>query len=98
MYTVLQSSEFSTWLQALRDPIGKAQVLKRIRSAQLGNFGDHKNVGTGVYEMRIHTGPGYRVYYTRKGELIVWLLHGGDKSNQQRDINKAIELAKTIPE
>lgn len=93
MYTILRSTEFDAWLTALKDTTGKARILHRIRSAQAGNFGDTKPVGKGVHEMRLHVGPGYRLYYTRKGDVIFWLLLGGTKSTQQRDIEKAISMA-----
>ncbi len=96
MYTIYESSEFRAWLMALRDPLGKAQILRRIRSAQLGNFGDHAPVGSGVYELRIDSGPGYRVYYIRRGEVVYYLLLGGSKKGQQRDIDNAISMAKAM--
>ena len=65
----------------------------RIRATELGNFGDYATVGEGVSEMRIHVGPGYRVYFTRRGEFVYLLLTGGDKSTQARDIRRAIALA-----
>jgi len=71
MNTFLRSEEFDTWLSALKDPIGCARIIHRIRSAELGNFGDCEPVGEGVSEMRIHFGPGYRVYYSRRGEVII---------------------------
>jgi putative addiction module killer protein len=67
-------------------------------AAALGNFGDCVPVGTGVSEMRIHTGPGYRVYYTRYGAVVYLLLLGGDKSTQKRDIKRAIEMARKLEE
>ncbi len=91
-----QSSEFSAWLTSLKDAIGRARVLARLRAAEQGNFGDSEPVGEGVSEMRIHYGPGYRVYYTRRGDVVYLLLLGGDKSTQKRDIKRAKELAKTI--
>ncbi len=66
---VFRTTAFDAWLKALRDPIGKARILARVRSAEIGNFGDSNAVGEGVYKMRIHVGPGYRVYYCRRGEL-----------------------------
>lgn len=98
MYTLLKSQEFDTWLSGLKDVIAKAQVIARIRSAQLGNFGDHAPVGSGVYEMRIHTGPGYRLYYTRTDNVVYLLLLGGTKKGQQLDIKTAIAMAKTLKE
>ena len=98
MYTFLKSAEFNAWLLALQDPIGKARIAYRIRAAEAGHFGDCKPVGEGVHEMRVHVGPGYRLYYTRRTEVVYWLLLGGDKSSQQRDIDKAIRMAKTLKE
>lgn len=91
-----QHSEFSAWLNSLKDVIGRARVLARLRTAEQGNFGDSEPVGEGVSEMRIHYGPGYRVYYSRRGDVVYLLLLGGDKSTQKRDIKRAKELAKTI--
>jgi putative addiction module killer protein len=74
--TLIRTDEFSTWLTDLRDAKGKARIIARLESAALGNFGDCEPVGEGVSEMRIHTGPGYRVYYMRRGPavyvLAVW--------------------------
>jgi putative addiction module killer protein len=94
--TFLRTLEFDTWLKALRDPIGKARIVARIRSAECGNFGDCEPVGEGVSEMRIHCGPGYRVYYSRKGKIVYLLLCGGDKATQKRDIKQAKLLLKSI--
>jgi len=96
MNTFNRSDKFDTWLSALKDKIGRARIVHRIRSAEHGNFGDCEPVGEGVYEMRIHFGPGYRVYFTRRGELVYLLLLGGDKSSQKRDITRAIEMARTL--
>ncbi len=96
MNTFLRSEEFDTWLSALKDKVGRARIIHRIRSAEHGNFGDCEPVGEGVSEMRIHFGPGYRVYYTRRGEVIYLLLLGGDKSSQKRDIKRALEMARTL--
>jgi len=96
MNTFLRSEEFNAWLSALKDKIGRARIIHRIRSAEHGNFGDCEPVGEGVSEMRIHFGPGYRVYYTRRGEVIYLLLLGGDKSSQKRDIKHAIEMAYAL--
>jgi len=87
---------FDSWLAALKDKVGRARIVHRIRSAEHGNFGDCEPVGEGVSEMRIHFGPGYRVYFTRRGEVIYLLLLGGDKSSQKRDIKRAIEMARAL--
>ena len=96
MNTFLRTSEFDAWLRALRDPVGKARIVARIRSAEQGNFGDCEPVGEGISEMRIHTGPGYRVYYCRRGEVVYLLLCGGNKSTQQRDIRQAKALQQSL--
>ena len=98
MNIFLRSAEFDAWLAALKDKVGRAGILHRIRSAEHGNFGDCEPVGAGVSEMRIHVGPGYRVYYTRRGEVIYLLLLAGDKSSQKRDIKRALEMARALHE
>ena len=91
---IIITDNFAQWLESLKNPIAKATVMRRIKNATKGNFGDHKLLtGTGgIYEMRIDTGKGYRIYYAQQGEIIYILLHGGDKSKQQADIEKAITL------
>ena len=96
MNMFLRSEQFNTWLTGLKDKVGRARILQRIRSAEHGNFGDCEPVGEGVSEMRIHVGPGYRVYFTRRGEVLYLLLLGGDKSSQKRDIRRAIEMARAL--
>ena len=96
MNLFLKSDEFNGWLSALKDPVGKALIARRIERAEAGNFGDCEPVGEGVSEMRIHHGPGYRVYFTRRGEVVYLLLSGGDKSSQKRDIKRAIEMARAL--
>lgn len=91
-----KSDEFDAWLVGLKDHIGKAQIALRLDRAAKGNFGDCEPVGEGVSEMRIHYGPGYRVYYTRRDSVVYLLLLGGDKSTQKRDIKHAIEMASTL--
>lgn len=80
------SPEFGQWLAALRDIRGKVKILARLERAEEGNFGDVKPLGDGLYEMRVHYGPGYRIYYTQQGNIVYLLLTGGDKSSQKRDI------------
>lgn len=96
MNSFLRTHEFDAWLKALRDPVGKARIIARIRSAEQGNFGDCEPVGEGISEMRIHAGPGYRVYYCRRGEIVYLLLCGGSKSSQPRDIRQAKALLKCL--
>jgi putative addiction module killer protein len=95
--TLIRTTEFDDWMRALRDPQGEARILLRLRSASKGNFGDCKSVGDGISEMRIHAGPGYRIYFTRRGEVVYLLLLGGDKSTQARDIKQAKAILKTLP-
>jgi len=94
--TFLRSEEFDAWLARLKDNVGRARIVHRIRSAEHGNFGDCEPVGEGVSEMRIHTGPGYRAYFTRRAGVVYLLLLGGDKSSQQRDIKRAIDMVRTL--
>ena len=98
MYTILRTDEFDGWLSKLRDAKGKARIAARIRSAEMGNLGDVEPVGEGISEMRIHYGPGYRVYFKKKGKVLIVLLLGGDKSSQSRDIKKAKALALALKE
>jgi putative addiction module killer protein len=83
---------FRDWLDGLRDAKGRAAIRSRIDRVEEGLFGDHESVGEGVFELRIHFGPGYRVYYGEDGPRIVLLLCGGDKSTQTKDIRRAKEL------
>jgi putative addiction module killer protein len=96
MPTIRRTDEFSGWLRDLRDMRARAKVLARIDRLSLGNPGDVAPVGDGISEMRIHYGPGYRVYYTQRGEEIVILLCGGDKSSQAADIRAAKKLASGL--
>jgi putative addiction module killer protein len=80
---------FAEWLEGLRDRDGRARIRVRLERVREGNFGDYKRVGGGVAELRVPTGPGYRVYYARDGETVVLLLCGGDKSTQADDIRRA---------
>ena len=96
MIEVRQSDVFAAWFAGLRDHQARARITVRIRRLSLGNPGDVKPVGGGVSEMRIDYGPGYRVYFARRGDLVVVLLCGGDKRSQSRDIARAIELAREL--
>ena len=96
MNSIQTTEAFDDWYDALRDRMAKASIQARIRRAELGNFGDCKPVGEGVSEMRIHTGAGYRVYFTQRGMELVILLAGGDKSTQPQDIKTALTLARQL--
>ena len=96
MNTLLQTDEFRAWLGELKDIRAKAVIFNRLDRATKGNFGDAKALGGGVSEMRIDSGPGYRIYYTRRGEIVYLLLVGGDKSTQVRDIQRAKTLLKSL--
>ncbi len=96
MNLLQKSDEFDAWLTKLKDQVGKAKIVLRLDRATNGNFGDCEPVGEGVSEMRIHYGPGYRVYFTRCGKIVYLLLLGGDKSTQKRDIKRAITMAGTL--
>lgn len=98
MKTILRTEIFDQWLRKLKDSRGKARVIERIRSAERGNFGDSKSIGNGVFEMRINFGPGYRVYYSRIGDIVYVLLCGGSKRNQKRDIARAQDMVQLIKE
>ena len=98
MNAIVRTDDFDVWLTSLKDVRAKARIIKRIRSAERGNFGDCRPVGGGVSEMRIHFGPGYRVYFTRIGGVIYLLLCGGTKRGQGQDIVRARELARLLKE
>jgi putative addiction module killer protein len=95
-YTVKLLDEFSSWLKSLKDGLTRQRLNKRLRKAQLGNLGDVKPVGEGVFEMREPFGPGWRMYYVQRGETLIVMLGGGDKSTQQADIHRAIALANSL--
>jgi putative addiction module killer protein len=93
---IRKTDEFSGWLRKLKDRRARARIQVRIDRLELGNPGDVKPVGKGVSEMRMSCGPGYRVYYVQRGETLIVLLAGGDKSTQDTDIKTALALAEEI--
>jgi len=93
---VRKTKVFGDWLDGLRDARAKARILVRLRRLSLGNFGDWKSIGSGVSELRVDYGPGYRIYLTRQGNSVVILLAGGTKKSQSRDIKRAISLAQEL--
>ena len=96
MLTVLQTDYFTHWLRDLNDTRAKFKIVARIRRAESGNLGDWKSVGDGISEMRIDHGPGYRIYFARRGTTVIMLLTGGAKSTQSADINAAKRMLKLI--
>jgi putative addiction module killer protein len=96
MNTIETTEIFDAWLSALHDPQAAYRVNARIFRAEQGNLGDVAPVGEGVSEMRIHYGPGYRVYFKQTGRTIYLLLSGGDKSTQKQDISAALEMARQL--
>lgn len=95
---VRQTKRYIDWFDGLRDRQARARINARIRRLSLGNPGDVKPVGEGVSELRIDYGPGYRVYFIQRGQQVVILLAGGDKSSQPRDIRTALNLARALRE
>ncbi len=98
MLQILRTSEFDAWIGSLRDKVGQKQVLARLARLSLGHWGDCKPVGQEVTELRIDSGPGYRVYCWKEGATVVVALGGGDKSTQARDIAKAQGMVQLLKE
>ncbi len=98
MYEIRRTDAFTKWLDRLRDARARVRVLSRLTRVEGGNLGDTKPVGEGVSEFRIDYGPGYRVYYTQRNQKIIVLLVGGDKSTQEQDIRRAVQLSRELEE
>jgi putative addiction module killer protein len=96
MFQIRKTDVYARWIDGLNDLTGRARILVRIERLAAGHPGDVKPVGDGVCELRMHFGPGYRVYFTQNGREIVILLAGGDKSRQSADIKTALKLAKNL--
>lgn len=96
MIEIRQTEHYADWFARLRDRQARARIDARIRRLSLGNPGDVKPVGAGVSELRIDYGPGYRIYFARRGQSLVILLAGGDKHSQHRDIELAIRFAHEL--
>jgi putative addiction module killer protein len=92
MIVVKRTKVYNRWFNKLKDLRARSKINSRLYQIKNGNFGDFKSVSDGIFEIRIHYGPGYRIYYMREGEEVIILLVGGDKSTQQKDIEKAKEL------
>jgi putative addiction module killer protein len=98
VFTVRLTEEFQRWLDHLTDKRAQVRIVARLRLAEAGNLGDWASVGGEVSEMRVHVGPGYRLYFTRRGGVLVIMLAGGDKSTQARDIKRARRIATELGE
>ena len=96
MIEIRRTARFTEWFDTLRDPKTKARITARIFRLQQGNPGDHRELGGGVFELKLDFGPGYRIYCTRRGDTVTVLLVGGDKSTQDRDIATAQAMAKEV--
>ncbi|TAF99011.1 MAG: type II toxin-antitoxin system RelE/ParE family toxin [Burkholderiales bacterium] len=96
MFTIKRTPEFDLWFAGVRDVTTKARLVARLRKAQLGNLGDVKAIEANVCEMREHFGPGWRMYYLRRGRVLIVMLGGGDKSTQNADIKRAVKLAAKL--
>ncbi len=96
MNQIVQSTAYAFWFDGLRDAKIRAIINARLRRLELGNAGDCEPVGEGVSEMRIHHGPGYRIYFVKRGIEVVILLAGGIKATQTKDIKDALKLARTL--
>ena len=89
---------FIQWFDSIKDRKNRSRIITRLDRLEVGNPGDHKHVGEGVFELRLQFGPGYRIYYGEDGPVIVILLMGGDKGSQQSDIKKALSLWRNYKE
>ncbi len=96
MFVVRQTEEFVAWLDALKDKRAQIRIVARLRLAEAGNLGDWQPVEGELSEMRVHFGPGYRLYFVRRGRVIMVMLNAGDKSTQKRDIRHALKLASEL--
>jgi len=96
MIEIRKTQIFAQWIDALKDLRARARIQARIERLAMGNAGDVKPVGEGISELRIDYGPGYRVYYKKRGQTLIVLLVGGDKSSQTRDIKTALSLARNL--
>ncbi len=98
MISIKYTGEFKAWLFGLKDGLTHRRLARRLEKAQSGKLGDVKHIADGLFEMREHFGPGWRMYYVKRGAVLIVMLGGGDKSSQSADIAKAAKLAATIEE
>jgi putative addiction module killer protein len=94
MFEIVESATYSTWFATLRDVTVRARIDARIRRLSLGNAGQHRVLKGGIAELKIDAGPGFRVYYMQRRDVLIILLCGGDKSSQQADIRRARQIAE----
>ena len=94
--TVCQTEEFVLWLDALKDRRAQVRIAARLRQVEAGNLGDWQAIKDEVSELRVDFGPGYRLYFTRRGRIVIVILNAGDKSSQKRDIRRALKLAAEL--
>ena len=94
--TIQQTEEFVEWLDDLKDQRAQLRIAARLRMAEAGNLGDWKSIEGALCEMRVDVGPGYRLYFTRKANVLIVMLAGGDKSSQSRDITRAKRILKEL--
>jgi putative addiction module killer protein len=98
MFIIKRTNEFAAWLDGLKDRETRVRINRRIDRASRGHFGDVKPISGGIFEMREHFGPGWRMYYIQRGATLIVMLGGGDKSTQLADINKAVQYAAAFEE
>ncbi len=96
MFSVRQTEEFVDWLDAVKDKRARVRIAARLRRVEAGNLGDWQPIEGNVSELRVDYGPGYRLYFTRRGSIIVVILNAGDKSSQKRDIRRALKLSAEL--
>ena len=96
MYTVRQTEEFVAWLDDLKDKRAQVRIAARLRQVEAGNLGDWQPIEGDVSELRVDFGPGYRLYFIRRGRIIIVMLNAGNKSSQKRDIRRALKLAAEL--
>ena len=96
MFSVRQTEEFVDWLDALKDKRAQVRIAARLRRVEAGNLGDWQPIEGDVSELKVDYGPGYRLYFTRRGSIIVVILNAGDKSSQKRDTRRALKLSAEL--
>ncbi|MFO1269764.1 MAG: type II toxin-antitoxin system RelE/ParE family toxin [Rubrivivax sp.] len=98
MYLIQETDEFRAWLDALKDQKAQVRIAARLRGVSAGNLGDWAPIAGAISELRVDVGPGYRLYFTRRGRVLIILLCGGDKRTQERDIRRAAKILSDLEE